>query len=241
MGASQKRRPLARRVGELWPAWSAEAVDRVIRAGEILVDGRVLANPGARITADAAIRHVTPNPLAGGRKLAWALARFGVDASGRDVLDVGASTGGFTEAWLAAGAARVHAVDVGHGQLRGSLRQDPRVVVLERTKVGDLTPLLIPSTLDAVSVDVSYLSLSSAVEQLSRLSFATGAALLGLVKPMFELRLATIPSRLEVLEQARDVAVAGVGASGWRVVAADECPIRGGRGAVEFFVHAVHP
>ncbi len=238
MGGRQKLVPLDGRVERLWPTWSREEVERAIRAGEVLVGGRILVNPAALVATDAAVRHAPPEELAGHRKLGWALDRFGVRAAGRVVVDVGASTGGFTQAWLDAGAARVHAVDVGHGQLRGSLRQDARVVTWERTNVADLSTALIPETVEAISIDVSYLSLSSAVAQLSALVLAPGADLLGLVKPMFELRLPTIPQDREVLDRARDTALAGVGATGWTVVAADECPVRGGRGAIEFFIHA---
>ena len=238
MGTRQKRRSLGRRVAELWPAWSTDAVDHAIRTGAILVDGRSLTNPSAQIALDAAIRYVTAAPLAGRRKLGWALEHFAVDATGFAVLDVGASTGGFTEAWLDVGAARVHAVDVGHGQLRGSLRLDPRVVNLEKTNIAELTSDLVPGPLDAVSVDVSYLSLSSAVAQLAHLEFAPRARLLGLVKPMFELRLATIPADRPTLDRACAVASAGVESAGWDVAEAAECPIRGTRGAVEFFLLA---
>src|SRR5579871_946059 len=143
MGGRQQRVNLRRRVSTVWPAWSPEQVDGAIAAGEIQVEGRILTNPLALVAASCPLRHAPQAELAGRRKLRWALARFGMDPSGEVVLDVGASTGGFTEAWLEAGAARVYAVDVGHGQLRGSLRQDPRVVVCERTNVADLSPDLV--------------------------------------------------------------------------------------------------
>jgi 23S rRNA (cytidine1920-2'-O)/16S rRNA (cytidine1409-2'-O)-methyltransferase len=241
MSGRQKRVTLVNRVTRQWPQWSAADVQRAIRDGEILVAGSVLTNPTALVGQDAAVRHIPATDLAGHQKLGWALEHFAVDATDRVVVDVGASTGGFTEAWLAAGAALVHAVDVGHGQLRGSLRQDPRVVTWERTNVGDLSTTLIADTVGAVSVDVSYLSLSSAVAQLAGLAIAPAADLLGLIKPMFELRLPTIPQERSVLDHARDVAVAGVAAAGWNVRGAVESPVRGGRGAVEFFLHAIHP
>jgi 23S rRNA (cytidine1920-2'-O)/16S rRNA (cytidine1409-2'-O)-methyltransferase len=233
-----RREPLARRVARQWPAWDAATIDTAIRGGELVVEGRVLTNPRAQVPVDAPVRHEPPADLAGRRKLAWALDRFGVDAGGRTVLDVGACTGGFTTAWLEAGASRVYAVDVGHGQLLGSLRQDDRVVNLERTNVAGLDRSLVPDRLDAVSVDVSYLALGTAVGQLGRLDLAPGAELLGLVKPMFELRLATIPTDRETRQRARDDAVAAIGSAGWAVIAADECPVRGARGAVEYVVHA---
>src|SRR5579862_67840 len=204
MGGRQQRVDLRSQVAALHPGWSPEEVLAAIAAGEVQVNGRILTNPRALVAPAAAVRHVPALELAGRRKLRWALRHFGVDAAGLTVVDVGASTGGFTEAWLEAGARLVHAVDVGHGQLRGSLRQDSRVVVWERTNVADLSAALIPGTVSGISVDVSYLSLSSAIAQLDRLAIAPGAVLLGLVKPMFELRLPTIPREPPVLDQARE-------------------------------------
>jgi len=237
-GVSGRREPLAARVARQWPGWDALTIDAAIRGGELVVEGRTLTNPRAQVPTDAPVRHEPRPDLAGRRKLAWALERFGVRPTGATVLDVGACTGGFTTAWLDAGAARVYAVDAGHGQLLGSLRQDPRVVNLERTNVADLEPTLVPDRLDAVSVDVSYLGLGAAVAQLGRVDIGPGADLLGLVKPMFELRLATIPTDAPTLHRARDSAVSAIASVGWDVIGADECPIRGGRGAVEYVVHA---
>jgi 23S rRNA (cytidine1920-2'-O)/16S rRNA (cytidine1409-2'-O)-methyltransferase len=238
MKGRQQRVRLSSAVAGLQPGWSPEEVERAIRAGEIEVEARVVRNPATLVSPGAAVRHRPAAELAGRRKLRWAIGAFAVDAGGAVVVDVGASTGGFTEAWLEAGAARVYAVDVGHGQLRGALRQDPRVVNRERTNVADLTTGAIPEPVDAVSVDVSYLSLSAAVAQLTAIDLAPGAVLLGLVKPMFELRLATIPSDRATLDRARDAAVVGITDAGWRVVGSEECPVRGRRGAVEFFVFA---
>jgi 23S rRNA (cytidine1920-2'-O)/16S rRNA (cytidine1409-2'-O)-methyltransferase len=237
-----RRRPLAALVRDRWPQLDESAVLQAIGGGDVVVDGAVVTNPRSLVAAGASVRLAASAPLQGQRKLAWALSRF-PDAvvGGRVVLDLGACTGGFTSALLAAGAARVYAVDAGFGQLRGALAQDPRVVNLERTNVGALSVLVVPDAVGAVTVDVSYLSLSAAVTQLSEsLRFEDGADLLGLVKPMFELRLATIPSADDraTLSRAVEIAVAGVGAAGWTVLDSDECPVRGARGAVEFFVHA---
>lgn len=239
MRKGQTRRvPLVELAHRRWPGWDPTALESAITAGEVVVEGRILTNPAARVPLDAPIRHAPPGQLAGTAKLGWALAQFGVATDGVVALDVGACTGGFTTAWLEAGARRVYAVDAGHGQLLGSLRLDPRVVNLERTNVGSLTPALVPEPVGAVSVDVSYLALAAAVSQLTGV-VRPGAVLVGLVKPMFELRMATIPSDPVVLGRARDAAVAGVRAAGWEVRAAVESPVRGGRGAVEFFIHAV--
>jgi 23S rRNA (cytidine1920-2'-O)/16S rRNA (cytidine1409-2'-O)-methyltransferase len=230
--------PLLSVVRRRWPEWDEAAALRAIGSG-VLVDGVPVNNPRALVAAGASVRLPAPAPLQGQRKLAWALERFGVDATGAVALDVGASTGGFTTALLQAGARSVYAVDAGHGQLRGRLRQDPRVVNLERTNVSRLGADRVPEPVELVVVDVSYLSLAAATEQVSRAGVvAPGAELLGLVKPMFELRLATIPSEPTVLAQACEAGRTGVARAGWSVLGADECPVRGHRGAVEFFVHA---
>jgi 23S rRNA (cytidine1920-2'-O)/16S rRNA (cytidine1409-2'-O)-methyltransferase len=189
-------------------------------------------------------RHTEPDsapahaPLRGEAKLRAALAGFDVRASGRICLDLGAAAGGFTRVLLEAGAERVYAVDAGFGQLLGSLRQDPRVVNLEATNVALLDTRLIPDAIDLVTIDVSYLALAAAVAQLDRIVLARDADLIGLVKPMFELRLATAPSDAISVDAATERAAAGVAAAGWRVIGAMPSPVLGGRGAVEALLHA---
>src|ERR1700738_1089571 len=117
MPRGQTRRALADLVRQHWPDWDPAAVESAITGGRIVVDGGILTNPNARIPLAAHLRLEPAQDLAGRRKLSWAIERFGVVAAGRVALDVGASTGGFTTAWLDAGAARVYAVDAGHGQL----------------------------------------------------------------------------------------------------------------------------
>jgi 23S rRNA (cytidine1920-2'-O)/16S rRNA (cytidine1409-2'-O)-methyltransferase len=213
----------------------------LVGAGEIEVDGFVVTNPQARVPATARVRRRRPSPLRGEAKLRAALTRFAVGVAGRIALDVGAAAGGFTRTLLEAGAQRVYAVDAGHGQLLGSLRQDPRVVNLEATNVADLDARLIPEPVEVVTVDVSYLSLTAAVAQLDRIELASGAELIGLVKPMFELRRATAPVDDAGLEAALQAAVAGVIAAGWHVVASMESPVLGSRGAREALLHARRP
>jgi 23S rRNA (cytidine1920-2'-O)/16S rRNA (cytidine1409-2'-O)-methyltransferase len=166
-------------------------------------------------------------PLRGEAKLRAALDLGGVDVGGKIALDVGASAGGFTTVLLERGARRVYAVDAGHGQLRGWLRQDPRVVNLEATNVAVLDATVIVEIIDVVTIDVSYLSLAAAVEQLDRIGCAPDCSLVGLVKPMFELRLATAPRTLELVEQAARQAADGVAAAGWLVLKTEEIKLRG--------------
>lgn len=176
--------------------------------------------------------------LRGSAKLRPALDAFGADPDGRVCLDVGASTGGFTTVLLERGAARVYAVDAGHGQLLGSLRQDPRVVNLETTNVGELTTRQVPEAIGLVTVDVSYLPLREAVAQLGRVELAPDCELVGLVKPMFELALATAPTDEASLAEATARAVAGIELAGWTVVATAASCEPGAGGSLEGFVHA---
>jgi 23S rRNA (cytidine1920-2'-O)/16S rRNA (cytidine1409-2'-O)-methyltransferase len=213
-------------------------VDALITAGGVSVGGLVRRNPASLVPAGAAVRLVEPKRLRGEPKLEAALERFGVPVTGRVALDAGAAAGGFTRVLLARGARRVYAVDAGHGQLLGSVRRDPRVVDLEATNLGELTPGLVPDRVGLVTLDLSYLSLAAAVPQLSRLRLAPNADLVGLVKPQFELGLPSLPTRPGRLAEAVDHAVRGITAAGWTVAGSMASPVPGGRGAAEFLVHA---
>ena len=128
----------------------------------MLVDGYPVHNPRSLVRGGARIALRVESPLRGEVKLRAALAEFGVRPAGRVALDLGAAAGGFTRVLLDAGAARVYAVDAGFGQLLGSLRQDPRVVVLERVNLGDLDASHVPEAIDLITIDLSYLSLREA-------------------------------------------------------------------------------
>ena len=142
--------------------------------------------------------------------MAAAFDGFGVRVEGRTALDAGAAAGGFTTVLLERGARRVYAVDAGHGQLRGALRQDARVVNLERTNLGDLGPHVVPDPVDLITLDLSYLSLAAAVPQLEGVRLADDADLVALVKPMFELALPSPPTEEPSLTAALDAARAGI-------------------------------
>jgi 23S rRNA (cytidine1920-2'-O)/16S rRNA (cytidine1409-2'-O)-methyltransferase len=185
--------------------------------------GRTFRDELARLAA-------SEKPLRGEAKLEAALAAFPVEVRGRIALDAGASTGGFTRTLLRHGARRVYAVDVGHGQLLGSLRQDPRVVNLERTNLGSV---VVPERVELVTLDLSYLPLADAVPQLGSL----GVDLVALVKPQFELRLDAPP---DDPRPALDAAVAGIETAGWAVRGTIESPVLV-RGTVEYFVFATRP
>ena len=209
-----------------------------MRDGRILVDGFPVKNPASIVREGASIVLAQPRVLRGEAKLRAALDAFGVRIAGRVALDVGAAAGGFTRVLLDEGAAKVYAVDAGHGQLLGSLRQDERVVNLEATNLGDLDTTLVPDVVDVVTIDVSYLSVTAAVPQLERVAIAPDADLIALVKPMFELSLAAPPEAPYELERALTIAVDGIAAAGWRVVSSVASPVAGAHGAREQLVHA---
>jgi 23S rRNA (cytidine1920-2'-O)/16S rRNA (cytidine1409-2'-O)-methyltransferase len=176
----------------------------------------------------------------GGEKLAGALAAFGVDVSGEDCLDIGASTGGFTDCLLQAGAARVIALDVGYGQLDPKLRNDPRVTVLERTNVRDLSCDELPFQPRFVVCDVSFIGLGKALPPALACA-APGWRALVLVKPQFEAGLADVGKGGVVRDpevHRRVLDGIGADAAGWgaQVLGVEPSPLRGPKGNREFFV-----
>lgn len=166
-------------------AESRNKAQRLIMAGEVRSGDRVLDKPGTRVpvTIEIAIREKLPFVSRGGLKLQAALAAFGVPLEGIVAADVGASTGGFTDCLLQHGVARVYAIDVGHGQLAWKLRNDPRVVVMERTNVRYLTAL--PEPVDLATVDVSFISLRLVLPAVMGW-LKPGGRILPLIKPQFE-------------------------------------------------------
>ncbi|NMP21145.1 TlyA family RNA methyltransferase [Sulfobacillus sp. DSM 109850] len=226
---------------------SRNRAQALIMAGKVEVNGRTERKSGRLVEPDdqVAVTAALPFVSRGGVKLNHALDQFGIDPTGWDVVDVGASTGGFTDCWLQHGAARVWAVDVGYGQLDWKLRQDPRVVVLERTNARYLTlsGLGREIPLDGASVDASFIGLRLLLEPLAPL-IKDGATVVALVKPQFEAG----PAKLgrggvvrqpkvheEVLErvvdQARSLAYAVQGLTA--------SPIRGPEGNIEFLLYLV--
>lgn len=217
-----------------------EAPGQAVMAGRVIVDGRVVDNPASLVRSDAAVRIRREPALRGEPKLAAALDSFDVPIAGRIALDLGAAAGGFTRVLLRAGAAKVYAVDAGFGQLVGSLRQNPRVVNLERTNISALDWKLVSEKVDVVTADLSYLALAQAVPQLhGRVRIADSGDLLALVKPQFELGLSSPPRAAGELKAALRLATRGVAGAGWTVQGTIESPVRGSRGAIEFLLHAV--
>ncbi|HEX2256317.1 MAG TPA: TlyA family RNA methyltransferase [Afifellaceae bacterium] len=224
----------------------SRARDAVLR-GTVTVDGVSAGKPGQLVAEDAAL--ALADPAAGyvsraALKLAAGLDRFGFEPVGRTVLDLGASTGGFTQVLLERGAARVVAVDVGHGQMAPALAADPRVVLKEGLNARDITAAdLGGHRIEAITCDVSFISLKLALPPALRLA-ETGAWGLFLVKPQFEVGPGGIGKGGLVRDTAAAEAVAHelagwiAGEPGWRVVGLAPSPIAGGSGNCEFLLGA---
>lgn len=216
-----------------------------IEAGRVRADGRVVAKPSEKVAEDAEIEAEAAHPWVGrgALKLAHALDLWPVAIEGRVVLDVGASTGGFTEVCLDRGAAQVFAVDVGTGQLHPSVAADPRVVNLEKTDARHLTTALITETPSLIVCDASFISLSKVLPAALDLA-APGADLITLVKPQFEADGPKAVGKKGVVKDpvVHAAAVAGVREwleeSGWTVREVAHSPITGGDGNVEHLLWA---
>jgi 23S rRNA (cytidine1920-2'-O)/16S rRNA (cytidine1409-2'-O)-methyltransferase len=217
---------------------------RLILAGNVRVAGVATAKPGCLVPADAALEVAGPaHPFVsrGGVKLQHALATFGVDPRGRICLDVGASTGGFSDCLLQAGARQVIAVDVGYGQLAERLRQDPRVQVLERTNIRYLEPSGLPASPDLATIDVSFISLRLVLPAVRRL-LGPPADVVALVKPQFEVGRGQVGKGGVVRDPAlhRSVLEGLAGAAsdlGLRVLGLAASPLLGPMGNREFLLH----
>ena len=216
----------------------------LIKRGAVLIGGKVEKRAGANVaaSADISVAEAWSGYVSrGGLKLAAALDAFGFDPMGRVALDIGASTGGFTQMLLRRGAKWVYAVDVGHGQLHQDIAGDPRVANLENTDARRLDRALIPEPPDAITADVSFISLTKAMPAALALA-APGAWLVALVKPQFEAGREAVGKGGVVRAQAdRDRALARVRdfmgqQPGWTVTGEMASPIRGGSGNEEFLL-----
>lgn len=223
---------------------SRERAQAYILEGRVTVDGVVVAKAGFRVSASSEVvlkGEGMPFASRGGLKLESAMERFGVDASGKIALDSGASTGGFTDCLLKRGASRVYAVDVGYGQLAWHLRNDPRVVVMERTNLRYLSLETLGIQVDLVTLDVSFISLVKvwpAVSQLLR----PGGEVLSLVKPQFEAGRSRVGKRGVVRDPATHLDVltslcVQAYEMGFDVMGTWFSPIKGAEGNVEFWIY----
>jgi 23S rRNA (cytidine1920-2'-O)/16S rRNA (cytidine1409-2'-O)-methyltransferase len=223
-------------------ATSRSEAARIILAGRVQVGGARADKAGRLVPADADVALAATSPYVGrgGEKLAGALDAFGLPVAGRVCLDVGSSTGGFTDCLLARGARRVYAVDVGHGQLHPRLRGDPRVVVLERVNARHLDPGAFPERPSLATVDVSFISLAKVLPSVAG-CLADPADVVALVKPQFEVGRGRVGKGGVVRdatlhrEAVRRVAGSAV-AVGLEVGGVAASPLRGPKGNREFFL-----
>jgi 23S rRNA (cytidine1920-2'-O)/16S rRNA (cytidine1409-2'-O)-methyltransferase len=245
--ASHKKRRIDQRLVQegLVPS-RARAAD-LVRRGCVTVAGALASKPGVMVPDDVAVAltaDASAHVSRGALKLAAALDAFELSAEGRVALDVGASTGGFTEVLLEQGAAKVYAVDVGLEQLHARLRQDPRVICLEATDARKIDEKLVPENVTAITADVSFISLTKALPAaLARAS--ADAWLVVLVKPQFEAGREAVGKGGIVRDEAdRLRAVACVRefleGEGWEILGVIPSPITGGSGNVEFLIGARH-
>jgi 23S rRNA (cytidine1920-2'-O)/16S rRNA (cytidine1409-2'-O)-methyltransferase len=239
-----KRERLDRLLVERGLVASREEGCRRILAGEVLVNDRPVAKAGSLVDPDAVVRlrgkHL-PYVSRGGIKLEQALKEFRIDVREKIALDVGASTGGFTDCLLAHGARRVYAVDVGYGQIDWKLRKDPRVVVLEKRNIRYLKPEELPQTPEFATIDVSFISLRLVIPQVQRLLVPKGE-ILALIKPQFEVGKGKVgkggvvrrhEEHLRVIEEIK----AAAAAMKLEIGGVTESPLLGPKGNKEFFIY----
>ncbi|WP_374614159.1 TlyA family RNA methyltransferase [Sphingorhabdus sp.] len=227
-------------------AESRTRAQALVMAGHVMLGDKKADKPGLQVAEDAEISvkgQDHPWVSRGGIKLAHALEHFGIDVTGSVAIDIGSSTGGFTDVLLNKGAAKVYAVDSGTNQLAWKLRQDPRVIVHEQTSARILTAEHVPEQVDIIVCDASFISLSKVLER--PMTFAKpGAQLVALIKPQFEAGRGEVGKGGVVRDSAvhqrvcADVS-AWLESVGWQVAGLTESPITGPKGNVEFLVWAV--
>lgn len=227
-------------------AESRTKAQAIIMAGQVFTGTRRLDKAGDKVAEDLALEvkgQAHPWVSRGGLKLEKGLTEFAIDPAGLTAIDVGASTGGFTDVLLTRGAARVYAVDVGHGQLAWKLRTDPRVVVMEKTNARSLDAGLIPDPVDLVVCDASFIGLEVVLPAALALT-RPGARLVALIKPQFEVGKGRVGKggvvrEPELHQEVCDRIRAWVGGlPGWRVLGITESPIKGPEGNIEFLIGA---
>jgi 23S rRNA (cytidine1920-2'-O)/16S rRNA (cytidine1409-2'-O)-methyltransferase len=227
-------------------AESRTRAQALIMGGKVFVGDRAVAKAGDMLAEDAELTlkgRDHPWVSRGGIKLDHGLTHFGFDVTGAVAIDVGSSTGGFTDVLLSRGAAKVYAIDVGTNQLAWKLRQDPRVVVMEQFNARDYTASTICGNPDIIVCDASFISLSKVLEKVIEAG-APGAKLVALVKPQFEAGRSEVGKGGVVRDPAVhqrvcDEAAAWVQSKGWRVVGIEPSPITGPEGNIEFLLGAI--
>ena len=239
-----KGKRLDQRLFELGLAESREKAKATIMSGIVYVNGQKSDKPGTQVSDDAEIvvrGNACPYVSRGGFKLAKALEVFPVEPAGKVCIDCGASTGGFTDVLLKNGAAKVYAVDVGYGQLAWQLRQDSRVVVMERTNARALTPDMFPESMDLGVMDVSFISIRLILPALHGL-LKPGGEVVCLIKPQFEAGKADVGKKGVVRDKAVHERVLRemcefFPTAGYTLMGLDYSPIRGPEGNIEYLAY----
>lgn len=226
-------------VQQQMPELSRTLISSLITQGKVLVDGQLVTKPGVQVYDNVPLRIDFEKPKYVGRagfKLERALEHFGIDVSGFVALDAGLSTGGFTDCLLQNGVKKVYGVDVGHSQVHDEIRNDGRVVVMERTNLRHLEEL--PDRVDLVTLDLSFISVLKVIDAVKNLMKPEGK-LVVLIKPQFEAEKhqvgkGGIIKDESVHQEVIDKVVTGIEAAGFRLVGVAPSPIKGGDGNIEF-------
>jgi 23S rRNA (cytidine1920-2'-O)/16S rRNA (cytidine1409-2'-O)-methyltransferase len=226
---------------------SRERAKAAIMEGNVTVDGVVVDKAGSLVRPDACIEvlHKMPYVSRGGLKLEHAIEKFNINVESKKAMDVGASTGGFTDCLLQSGAKKVIAVDVGYGQFSWNLRHDDRIVLLEKTNIRYLKKDILPYELDLITVDVSFISLLKVIPKILEF-LCPGGEVIALIKPQFEVDRKDIGKggvvrderkRLEAVERIKDTLLA----MELEVIGVTESPVKGPKGNVEYLIYFRKP
>lgn len=222
---------------------SREKAKALILAGEVTVNGMKVDKAGMSVRSDAALEILKKMPYVsrGGLKLKHAIDTFGIDVEDKIAMDIGASTGGFTDCLLQHGAKKVYAIDVGYGQIDLKLRNDARVALLEKTNIRYLDKNAAPDIIDIITIDVSFISLLKVIPKALEFLKASGE-IIALIKPQFEVERKDVrkggvvrdeAKRFDVIEKIKTA----VSDMGLEVKGLTESPVRGPKGNVEFFIY----
>ncbi len=226
---------------------SREKAKRTIMAGLVFVNNQKSDKPGTNIDPEAEIyikENAIPFVSRGGLKLEKAVKAFKLHLEGMICIDIGASTGGFTDCMLKQGASKVYAIDVGYGQLDWKLRQDPRVVSMERTNIRYVTPEQLPEAADFASIDVSFISLKIVLPAVQNL-LRDGAEMVALIKPQFEAGRDKVGKKgvvkdIQVHLQVVQETVSFSQSLGFEILGCSFSPIKGPEGNIEYLLHLGH-
>jgi 23S rRNA (cytidine1920-2'-O)/16S rRNA (cytidine1409-2'-O)-methyltransferase len=222
---------------------SRQKAKALILQGSVLVDGSVIDKAGTSVREDVSLElmNMMPYVSRGGLKLEAVINELGINVKDKVAMDIGASTGGFTDYLLKNGVKRVYAIDVGYGQLHWRLRNDERVIIFEKTNIRYLDRDAIPEEIDLITIDVSFISLLKVIPKAMEFLTPQGE-IIALIKPQFELQKRDVgkggvvrdeSKRLEAIEKVKK----GAMASGLEVRNVFESPIRGPKGNIEYFIH----